>query len=294
MRRLPAASAPLVVGCLALLLSALPLSVPASHAQDRASGPAEVASAFPVPLLQGTTSATATPRTPHPNDIVEGVNINLPVYYPVDRGVGVFDAPGGQRIGTLEYRYAVQGLRRSGGFQLVRQGFVEGWVRTNDLSNLWLKVSKEQRLLFVYEGHELVRTMEIDVSMNPTDDKVRRSRLGEHEHYRIPEGTYFVTRLNGRSKYYRAFVLNYPNAEDAQRGLREGLISAQQYATIVRAEEEFREPPQNTALGGLIELHGHGSGNQRAWTRGCVALRNVHMDMLWDNVRPGTPVVIEK
>ena len=294
MRRLPAASAPLGVGCLALLLSALPLSVPASHAQDRASGPAEVASAFPVPLLQGTTSATATPRTPHPNDIVEGVNINLPVYYPVDRGVGVFDAPGGQRIGTLEYRYAVQGLRRSGGVQLVRQGFVEGWVRTNDLSNLWRKVAKEQRLLFVYEGHELVRTMEIDVSMNPTDDKVRRSRLGEHEHYRIPEGTYFVTRLNGRSKYYRAFVLNYPNAEDAQRGLREGLISAQQYATIVRAEEEFREPPQHTALGGLIELHGHGSGNQRAWTRGCVALRNVHMDMLWDNVRPGTPGVIEK
>ncbi|MEM9998216.1 MAG: L,D-transpeptidase family protein [Bacteroidota bacterium] len=292
MRRCP------VVGglpvCVALLCALFVLSTPSS-AQELAAGPAPSSGvyAFPVPLLGGGTSASL-PANVHPNDMVEGLNINLPVYYPTQREVVVYDAPGGQRIGQLEYRYAVQGLRRSGGFHYVRQGFVEGWVRTNELSNLWLKVSKEQRLLFVYEGHDLVRTMEIDVSMNPVDDKVRRSRLGEHEHYRIPEGTYFVTRLNGRSQYYRAFVINYPNSEDAQRGLRDGLITAQQYATIVRAEEEFREPPQNTALGGLIELHGNGSGNQRAWTRGCVALRNVHMDILWDLVMPGTPVVIEK
>ena len=49
----------------------------------------------------------------------------------------------------------------------------------------------------------------------------------------------------------------------------------------------------NTRLGGLIEIHGSGSGRQRAWTRGCVALRNVHMDELWEIVGVGTPVVIE-
>ena len=75
--------------------------------------------------------------------------------------------------------------------------------------------------------------------------------------------------------------------------LREGLISQGQYEAIVEANRAFREPPMGTALGGLIELHGQGSGRQRAWTRGCVALRNPHMQELYEMVHVGTPVVIE-
>ncbi len=135
-------------------------------------------------------------------------------------------------------------------------------------------------------------TFPADVSVSP-EDKVRRSAREELDHYRIPEGTFFVTRLNDASSYYRAFVLSYPGPVHALRGVQDGIITQGQYEAIVRADREGLEPPMNTALGGLIEIHGHGSGRQRAWTRGCVALRNVHMDDLWAFVEVGTPVVIE-
>jgi hypothetical protein len=48
-----------------------------------------------------------------------------------------------------------------------------------------------------------------------------------------------------------------------------------------------------TDLGGWIEIHGDGTGAATAWTQGCVAVRNGAMDVLWDQVRVGTPVLIE-
>ena len=167
-----------------------------------------------------------------------------------------------------------------------------GYVRADDLSNVWIRVDKSERTTFVYRGAELLRTLPADVSISP-EDKLRRSQLGETEHYRMPEGTFFVTRLNDRSQYYRAFVLSYPGPEHAQRGLEAGIIDQATFDAIVAADLAGEEPPMNTRLGGLIEIHGQGSGRRTAWTRGCVALRNVHMDELWDVVRVGTPVVIE-
>jgi hypothetical protein len=98
---------------------------------------------------------------------------------------------------------------------------------------------------------------------------------------------------NPDSEFYKAFVLNYPKVEDARRGLENGLISQSQYDAIEQAQEEFRIPPMNTELGGWIEIHGDGTGDATAWTQGCVALRNGVMDELWDQVRVGTPVLVE-
>ena len=178
------------------------------------------------------------------------------------------------------------------GWRLVQYGAVRGYVRAATLSNVWIRVDKSERMVYVYRGSELVRELPADVSVSD-EDKVRRSQIGETEHYRIPEGTFFVTRRNGASQYYRAFVISYPNPVHALRGFERRLITEAQYRAIVESEQNGTEPPMNTALGGLIEIHGQGSGRQRAWTRGCVALRNVHMDELWDYVEVGTPVVIE-
>jgi lipoprotein-anchoring transpeptidase ErfK/SrfK len=49
----------------------------------------------------------------------------------------------------------------------------------------------------------------------------------------------------------------------------------------------------DTALGGMIEIHGDGTGEARNWTHGCVALHNRDLDRLWHRVNVGTPVVIE-
>jgi len=101
-------------------------------------------------------------------------------------------------------------------------------------------------------------------------------------------------RKNPYSKFYRAFLLNYPNAEDAQRGIEDGLISQQEHDAIMLAEKRGIAPPMKTILGGMIEIHGNGTGLASNWTEGCVAVRDTDMDFMWTHVQEGTPVVIEK
>ncbi len=219
-----------------------------------------------------------------------------PVFYVVDERPVLRAGPGvGRTLGRLDFRTGVRVRRADGDWRLVEgleDGQPLGWVRAAVLSDVWMLVDKETRTLYVYRGAELVRELAADVSQNPDDDKVRRAALGEQDHYRIPEGTYHVVRKNLASQYYRSFVLSYPNAADAAAGLEAGLISEGEHAAIARAAERFQEPPMGTRLGGGIAIHGQGSGRRRAWTRGCVALRDVHLDAIWDLVHVGTPVFI--
>jgi lipoprotein-anchoring transpeptidase ErfK/SrfK len=48
--------------------------------------------------------------------------------------------------------------------------------------------------------------------------------------------------------------------------------------------------PWNTALGGEIFIHGHGSGSD--WTWGCVALDDADIQELYSLIPVGTPVRI--
>jgi murein L,D-transpeptidase YafK len=96
---------------------------------------------------------------------------------------------------------------------------------------------------------------------------------------------------NARSAFYLSLGLSYPNAEHAARGLRDGLITRSQYNQIMSALKRKLTPPQNTALGGDIYVHGNGA--QSDWTWGCVALENEDMHELYRAVQVRTPVVIE-
>src|SRR5260370_11094282 len=97
---------------------------------------------------------------------------------------------------------------------------------------------------------------------------------------------------NDKSAYYLSLGVSYPNAAHAERGLRDGLITKGQYDAIMRALKAKKGPPQNTALGGDIYIHGNGAGSD--WTWGCAALVNEDIRDLFDAVRVGTPVKIEQ
>lgn len=168
-----------------------------------------------------------------------------------------------------------------------------GYVSAGVLSNVWIRVSKEKRRVYVYRGPELVNTFEADMAYNSFADKKRNGGEGRPDHWRTPEGTFYVVHKNPESEFYKALVLNYPKVEDARRGLETGLISQAQYQAIKQAQEKFRMPPMNTDLGGWIEIHGDGTGVATAWTQGCVAVQNRAMDRLWEQVRVGTPVLVE-
>ncbi|MDQ1591967.1 MAG: hypothetical protein QOG71_2594 [Pyrinomonadaceae bacterium] len=153
------------------------------------------------------------------------------------------------------------------------------------LVNPKIVVSKSKRQLHLYANGEVVRTYRIALGANPVDDKVRQGDRA------TPEGDFYVCVKNARSNFYLSLGLSYPNAEDAERGLRDKLITRAQRDAIIRALQNKRRPPWDTALGGEIFIHG--GGTEGDWTWGCVALANADIKELFDPLPMGTSVRIE-
>jgi murein L,D-transpeptidase YafK len=146
-------------------------------------------------------------------------------------------------------------------------------------------VKKAERKLFLYSNNKIVRTYHVGLGLSPKGDKVRE---GDR---RTPEGDFYIFTKNDKSAFYLSLGISYPNARHAERGLRDGLITKAQYDAIIRALQAKKTPPQNTALGGDIYIHGNGAGSD--WTWGCVALENEDVGELFNAVPVGTPVTIQ-
>lgn len=131
-----------------------------------------------------------------------------------------------------------------------------------------------------------------------TGAKVRR---GDN---RSPKGVYYVVQhatgpFSGASAAYFGgywMRLNYPNAWDAARGARAGLIDAPTQARITRAWAARRETSKATALGGGIGFHGwayewEDAGSRRlSW--GCVVLHLRDVAEIYAALPDGAMVVL--
>ncbi len=221
---------------------------------------------------------------------------DLPMFYSVKKHARVFSSvDSDESVASLEFQEPVFLLQGLGKWSRVRtESGVEGFVLSSALSNVWILISKTDKTVFVYSGNDLQFSLAADLAYNFFSDKQMRGDVVRPDHYRTPEGDYFVVSKNPRSQFYKAFVLNYPNESDAQDGFDRGLISTAQLAAIQRAARSFSIPPMTTDLGGWIEIHGNGTGTRTSWTQGCVALTDDNMDRLWHIVRVGTPVRIKR
>jgi murein L,D-transpeptidase YafK len=153
------------------------------------------------------------------------------------------------------------------------------------LKNPQIVVMKSKRRLELYADGALVRTYRVGLGLNPVPDKEREGDRA------TPEGEFYVFTKNDKSAFYLSLGISYPNVEDAERGLRDKLISRAVHDAIVKAIKRKTTPPQNTALGGDIYIHGNGASSD--WTWGCVALENEDVRELFDAVPVGTPVTIK-
>ncbi len=153
-----------------------------------------------------------------------------------------------------------------------------------EASRLKLVIKKRERMLVVYKDGEPWKTYIVALSRIPYGDK--KEKGDKH----TPEGKFYVTKKNPKSKFYLSLELSYPSLKHAERGLKAGLISEKEYRAIVKSLESGKTPPQNTKLGGYICIHGGGNGKN--WTDGCIALENKDISELYKLVRVGTPVII--
>ncbi|MBI5409361.1 MAG: L,D-transpeptidase [Nitrospirae bacterium] len=129
-------------------------------------------------------------------------------------------------------------------------------------------VSKLDRKLVLYKNGVPHKTYSIGLGKNGFHDKLHAGDLA------TPEGKYYVTKKQSRSKYFKALLINYPNEEDLRqfaRAKKKGLI------------------PARVGVGSLIEIHG---GGTEGMTYGCIAMDNSQMDELYNLVDVGTPVTI--
>lgn len=156
-------------------------------------------------------------------------------------------------------------------------------------------IKKSERKLHLYRinegGEKLFKTYQIALGNIPTGHKQKQ---GDG---RTPEGDYYITHKNPKSNFYLSLGISYPNISDADVGLKNGLITQSQHSAIAAAIRSQSKPPQNTALGGDIFIHGGGTGKLlgliRDWTLGCVALENEDIKELFDTLPVRTPVRIE-
>lgn len=159
-----------------------------------------------------------------------------------------------------------------------------------------IEINKSARELNVLSGTNVIRSFHIAIGR--AEHGAKRTR-GDN---RTPVGAYQVVDFNNDSKFYFFMLLNYPNTVDAWHGYRNELISASEFREIVMAIKAGKAPPQNTALGGFIGIHGVGEETGETldihatfnWTEGCIALTNEEIAELRKYVSPGTKVVIRE
>jgi murein L,D-transpeptidase YafK len=147
-----------------------------------------------------------------------------------------------------------------------------------------LVITKKDRKLEVFDGDKLVKSIKVSLGFTP---------LGYKEiegDGKTPEGEFYIYTKNPKSQFYLSLGISYPGIEDAERGLRDGLIDQSEHDEIVEAVRQRKMPPQKTRLGGEIYLHGGGTGKD--WTYGCAALADEDIRQLFNAIPIGTPVVI--
>jgi lipoprotein-anchoring transpeptidase ErfK/SrfK len=157
---------------------------------------------------------------------------------------------------------------------------VATWRRWIDETRAWSRATSGSAIVVLKEKNALVLVTK-GAAARTYDAEVGRNALGVKQHQgdrATPEGRYRIVakKDHGRSRYYRALLLDYPNAADRAR-----FTAAQRRGEIPRGER----------IGGLIEIHGEGGRGQN-WTEGCIALSNADIDDLYRRVDVGTPVTI--
>jgi murein L,D-transpeptidase YafK len=161
---------------------------------------------------------------------------------------------------------------------------------------LQIEVSKTENQLLIRDGDRIIKRFRIAYGKGGLGKK---QKLGDNK---TPVGVYRIVDFRDDSRFHLFMQIDYPNLLDAWHGYRTELIDAGQFRAIATAYRNSSVPPQNTALGGYIGIHGIGETSDEKldihefenWTDGCIALTNEEVTELRRFVDIGTRVVIRE
>lgn len=157
---------------------------------------------------------------------------------------------------------------------------------------LWVLVDDQEARLSIFRGRQLVERYS-PISLGRGGAKPQRVR-GDRT---TPLGEFRVTRFNFDSKYHIFVGLDFPTPTHARMALDTGIYSQRDYDDYFSYYRRHGTPPQDTALGGYIGIHGVGVGDPEIhrrfhWTDGCVAVTDRQIEDLSSMIDIGTRVVI--
>ena len=172
-----------------------------------------------------------------------------------------------------------------------------GEVRADNLQyspRPWVLVdSTKQTLSVIHNGQIQARFYDISIGRGGIG-QIRS--MGDSK---TPVGEFEVGWINHDSRYKLFFGINFPNLDYARRAYAANVIGEGDFAAIQTALVEGRTPPQDTALGGNLGIHGIGkTGNASIhsrfnWTDGCIALTDQQVEVLAKWIELGTKVIIQ-
>jgi len=129
-----------------------------------------------------------------------------------------------------------------------------------------IEVYKSKRKMLLYSKNEVIQEYSISLGFQPIGKKMKE---GDGK---TPEGVYKIDAKNAHSSCYKNLGVSYPNASDRANGY----------------------------TGGLIKIHGLKNGfgfvgkfhRFYDWTDGCIAVTDLEMEELFQNVTIGTKLII--
>ena len=168
------------------------------------------------------------------------------------------------------------------------------WVDARPQNTDWALVNTSARTMTVYaaDGRRIAEYANIALGSGGV------AAVHFHGDHTTPRGSYRIIRIRPSRNFGTFYQIDYPTAGHAEQAMRSGRLTTASGEAIIAAVEAGRLPPQTTALGGAIGIHGVGSGSLKIhktfnWTNGCVALTNEQLRHFARFAAVGMRVIIE-
>lgn len=126
--------------------------------------------------------------------------------------------------------------------------------------------------MFLFEKGKLLAEIKVSLGDNPLGAKHFE---GDEK---TPEGLYRIDYRNSQSHYYKSLHISYPKKQDK-----------------VYAARYNKSPGGEVFIHGLPNYFNDSNGYelmQRDWTDGCIAISNQAMEVIFEKIKNGTPILI--